>query len=326
MCRYRDITFGVRNRGESVGHVQTSVDGRQKDFRPKFAHRYLVDGVVDVKGSWTRQSPLPPTKASLPARSRPPETEALGASFRIVHRQTERTFLASIALPSNRVFLTRALSLVVAIASLAVAARCTGRVATARSTPGVTVVPFRAPLAPKPRVAYPARALSPVVAVGFRGAEGARARPAPNPRHQIPGAGPASVAVLAEGQGRAHAATCVRVADVTWTYARIARLAPVRGESVISGQTRVATRPTHALLAVTLAHGLVAGRVARPDRVAAAGGASGSPRQAPEANRTLIALPACHVRLALALTRHDVAGGAYRANGVASTPFAAIRG
>lgn len=69
-------------------------------------HRYLVDGVVDVKGSWTRQSPLPPTKASLPARSRPPETEALGASFRIVHRQTERTFLASIALPSNRVFLT----------------------------------------------------------------------------------------------------------------------------------------------------------------------------------------------------------------------------
>lgn len=144
-----------------------------------------------------------------------------------------------------------------------------------------------------------------MVAVGFRGAEGARARPAPNPRHQIPGAGPASVAVLAEGQGRAHAATCVRVADVTWTYARIARckimirlfsfsssfvssrrdtLAPVRGESVISGQTRVATRPTHALLAVTLAHGLVAGRVARPDRVAAAGGASGSPRQAPEAN------------------------------------------
>ena len=38
VCRYRDITFGVRNRGESVGHVQTSVDGRQKDFRPKFAH------------------------------------------------------------------------------------------------------------------------------------------------------------------------------------------------------------------------------------------------------------------------------------------------
>lgn len=228
------------------------------------------------------------------ARSRSPKTEALGATFRIVERQTERTFLASIALPSNRVFLTnekreeeennstnsskhtpprisspfllpslnrfiylaRTLSLVVAIASLVIAPRCTRHVAPARSTPGVTVVPFRASLAPEPCVAYSAGALSPVVAVRFRGAEGARARPAPNPRHQIPGAGSASVAVLAEGQGRAHAATCVWVADVARPYARVARwkttedidffsffslffttdtLAPVRGKSVISG-------------------------------------------------------------------------------------------
>lgn len=189
------------------------------------------------------------------ARSCSPETEALGATFRIVERQTERAFLAPIALPSNRVFLTkkkkkkkkfyqllqshasqsidhlfvskwmylaRALSLVVAIASFVIAARGAGHVATAGPTPGITVVTFGASLAPKPGVAYPAGALSPVVAVGFRRAEGARARPAPNPRHQIPGAGSASVAVLAEGQGWAHAPTCVGVADVARPYARIA--------------------------------------------------------------------------------------------------------
>lgn len=243
-------------------HLQPPVNPFFKDFsflneRISFGkpdpHRYFVDGVVDVKGSWTSQSPLPPTKAGLPARSCSPETEALGATFRIVDRQTERTLLASIALPSDRVFLTktrrrrssspkvlpdsppfllslpnrpiyltRTLSLVVAIASLAIAPRGAGRVATARSTPGVTVVPFRASLAPEPGVAYSARALSPVVAVGLRGAEGAGARPAPNPRHQVPGAGPAAVAVLAEGEGRAHAATCVGVADVARTYARVA--------------------------------------------------------------------------------------------------------
>lgn len=37
-------------------------------------------------------------------------------------------------------------------------------------------------------------------------------------------------------------------------------------------------------------------------------------------HRTLVALPADHVRLALALTRHDVAGRAYRADRIASTP------
>lgn len=101
------------------------------------------------------------------------------------------------------------------------------------------------------------------------------------------------------------------------------------------------------MLAVTLAHGFVAGRVVRPDGVASAGGASSSRRQAPEADlferrgkiesersrkgflrddetrdthRTLVALPASHVRLALALTRHDVAGRAYRANRIAATP------
>lgn len=125
-------------------------------------------------------------------------------------------------------YLARALSLVVAIASFVIAARGAGHVATAGPTPGITVVAFGASLAPKPGVAYPAGALSPVVAVGFRRAEGARARPAPNPRHQIPGAGSASVAVLAEGQGWAHAPTCVRVADVARPYARIAHWKIIR--------------------------------------------------------------------------------------------------
>lgn len=97
-------------------HLQPPVNPFFKDFsflneRISFGkpdpHRYFVDGVVDVKGSWTSQSPLPPTKAGLPARSCSPETEALGATFRIVQRQTERTLLASIALPSDRVFLTK---------------------------------------------------------------------------------------------------------------------------------------------------------------------------------------------------------------------------
>lgn len=206
-----------------------------------------------------------------------------------------------------------------------------------------------------------------MVAVGFRGAEGARARPAPNPRHQIPGAGPASVAVLAEGQGRAHAATCVRVADVARTYARIARCKIIiakirliflffffcffttrylgsRSRRIRNIRADTCRNASHPRPACSNTGPRPRGRKSCAPRSGRSRRGrirlpQASPRSQPFrtkeqdlkidlfggrdlfTHRTLIALPACHVRLALALTRHDVAGGAYRANGVASTPW-----
>lgn len=118
--------------------------------------------------------------------------------------------------------LARTLPLVVALAAAVPTLHGAGRVAAARPASGITVVALGAPLTPEPVVADSARALALMVALRSRGAEGARAGPAAHTWHQVPGAGPTPVAVLAVGQAGAHAAAGVGVAHVAGSHAWIA--------------------------------------------------------------------------------------------------------
>lgn len=58
--------------------------------------------------------------------------------------------------------------------------------------------------------------------MGSRGAQGARAGPAADTRHQVPRAGSAPVAMLAVGQAGTHATTSFRIAYVTGSHAWVA--------------------------------------------------------------------------------------------------------
>lgn len=118
--------------------------------------------------------------------------------------------------------LARALSLVVALADIIPAVRRAGQAAAARTASRIAVVTLGASLAPEPVVADPARALTLMVALGPRGAQGAGARLASDARYQVPRTRSASVAVLAVGQVWTHAATGVGVTHVTGSHTRVA--------------------------------------------------------------------------------------------------------
>lgn len=117
--------------------------------------------------------------------------------------------------------LARTLSLVVALADTVAALYSAGRVAATRTASGITVVALGTSLASESIVADSARALALMVALRTRGAEGAGTGPTANMWYQVPGAGPAPIAVLAVGQAGTHAATGVGIAHVAESHARV---------------------------------------------------------------------------------------------------------
>lgn len=134
-------------------------------------------------------------------------------------RQRKKKDLSEFLLVSH---LARALSFVVALADAVPAVRRAGQAAAARTASRIAVVALGASLAPEAVVADPARALTLMIALGPRGAQGAGARLASDARHQVPRTRSASVAVLAVGQVRTHAATGVGVAHMTRSHTRVA--------------------------------------------------------------------------------------------------------
>lgn len=64
-----------------------------------------MDRLVDVENTRMGEPTLTPAEPSLTAHGAPSEAEALGASSRVVRRETERAFLTLIALTPDGQFL-----------------------------------------------------------------------------------------------------------------------------------------------------------------------------------------------------------------------------